>query len=162
MVILAAVVGFAGAVAERRAGRGRGDGHAHRSRTLDRPRLSRPLRPIHHRPDHDGDAARALERLGHAAETVANGEEAVDSVRQLPYDLILMDVQMPVMDGLEATRRIREVSDLNQVPIIAITANAFAEDREQCLKAGMNDFLTKPVDPKKLALVISQHLRKKP
>lgn len=102
-----------------------------------------------------------LHDLGFEVSTAENGAVAIEMLRQQAYDLILMDIQMPVLDGLEATRRIRKISGCDQVPIIAMTANAFAEDREQSLKAGMNDFLTKPVELPKLAFVISQHLVEK-
>ncbi len=103
-----------------------------------------------------------LSKLGLTADAVANGEEACRAVVDLPYDLLLMDLQMPVMDGLEATRRIRkgEVGATNgrQVPIIAMTAHVLQRDREICLKAGMNDFVTKPVDPRTLAEVLDKWL----
>ena len=75
-----------------------------------------------------------------------------------PYALILMDMQMPKMDGLEATRRIRAQPDLQSLPIIAMTANAFAEDREQCFAAGMDDFITKPVKPEILFATVHRWL----
>ena len=74
-----------------------------------------------------------------------NGQEAVDRVRQHAFDLILMDLQMPVMDGLETTRQMRMIEQFADMPVIAMTANVMATDREQCFAAGMNDFMSKPV-----------------
>jgi len=79
-----------------------------------------------------------------------NGEVAVNMVRSKDYDIVLMDMQMPVMDGLEATRIIRADSRFDQLPIIAMTANAMAVDRDRCLEAGMNDHIAKPIDPDQL------------
>ena len=79
-----------------------------------------------------------------------NGEVAIRMLNEGNYDVVLMDMQMPVMDGLTATRVIRQTSKLKDLPIIAMTANAMAGDREKCLEAGMNDHLTKPIDPDKL------------
>ncbi|MBK8254049.1 MAG: response regulator [Polyangiaceae bacterium] len=92
-----------------------------------------------------------LERLGYRADVVANGAEATLAVHQRPYDVVLMDVRMPEMDGIEATRRIRAELPKDQQPrIIALTANAMAEDRKSCEEAGMNDFLSKPITAKEL------------
>ena len=95
-------------------------------------------------------ALRLLERMGYRADVAGNGLEAVQAVQRQPYDVILMDVQMPEMDGLEATRCIRrlspeELGDSKQPHIIAMTANAMREDREKCLAAGMDDYVSKPV-----------------
>ncbi len=85
-----------------------------------------------------------LQKLGLNADLATDGAEAVERVRETSYDLILMDMQMPRMDGLTATRAIRAMSDLRQPRIVALTANAMESDREACLAAGMDDFLSKP------------------
>ena len=95
-----------------------------------------------------------LSRLGFRADAVANGQEAIQSLSTIPYDVVLMDCQMPVMDGYAATKLIRDTSSsvLNhRVPVIATTANAMKGDREICLAAGMDDYISKPVSPKILA-----------
>ena len=99
-----------------------------------------------------------LARLGHHVDTVSNGLEAVEALNRAPYDIILMDMHMPEMDGLEATRRIRAQAppDRRSVPIIAMTASAMAEDRTACLDAGMDAFLSKPVRRPELADTLAQ------
>ena len=91
-------------------------------------------------------AEEMLTSVGLSVETAENGQQAVEAVRQKPYDLVLMDCQMPVMDGYEATRLIRGESRFASLPIIAMTANALPADRDRCLNAGMNEHIAKPID----------------
>ena len=91
-------------------------------------------------------ALRLLQQMGYRADLARNGIEAIESVERQTYDVVLMDVQMPEMDGLEASRRITARWPARQRPrIVAMTANAMQGDREMCLAAGMDDYLTKPI-----------------
>jgi PAS domain S-box-containing protein len=95
-------------------------------------------------------ASRLLERMGHHVDVVADGRQAVTAVERSDYDLVLMDCQMPTMDGYAATRAIRSLKRGRSMPIIALTANAMAEERRRCLDAGMDDYLAKPVSAEQL------------
>jgi CheY-like chemotaxis protein/HPt (histidine-containing phosphotransfer) domain-containing protein len=102
-----------------------------------------------------------LKNLGLRADAVANGQEALKALEAIPYDLVLMDCQMPVMDGYEATRQIRNPRSAvpnHAAPIIAMTANAVRGDREKCLQAGMNDYMAKPASLQTLADVLEKWL----
>ena len=118
-----------------------------------------------------------IERLGFRADVAGNGKEAIEALSRIPYDLILMDCQMPEMDGYEATRQIRKAEKIQSetkesssptasplsprsfhVPIIALTANAMQGDRDKCLKAGMDDYLSKPIRPEELSRILAQWL----
>ncbi|MCP4544550.1 MAG: response regulator [Chloroflexi bacterium] len=105
-------------------------------------------------------ALRLLERMGYQADVASNGLEAVQAVQRQPYDVVLMDMQMPEMDGLEATRRIRarhsESGEKSQPRIIAMTANVIIGDREQCLAAGMDDYVSKPIRVEELVEALNK------
>ncbi len=104
---------------------------------------------------------RMLDRLGASADVVSDGEEAVRAVTESAYALVLMDCQMPVLDGYEATRRIRGLAEpRGRVPIVAMTAGAMTGDRERCLEAGMDDYITKPIEMTELEAVLERFLER--
>jgi len=101
-------------------------------------------------------ATRLLERMGYGADIANDGREAIDALERADYDLVLMDVQMPGLDGLDATRAIRTRWPDRPVRIVAMTANAMEGDRETCLAAGMDDYLSKPIRPDELARALAE------
>ncbi|MDB5875567.1 MAG: hypothetical protein JWQ07_5009 [Ramlibacter sp.] len=104
-------------------------------------------------------ARELLEDAGLAVDVADNGQVALDLVRRNTYDLVFMDMQMPVMDGVTATRELRKFMSAAQLPIIAMTANAMEQDRRKCMEAGMNDFLVKPIDPADLTSMLLRWAR---
>ena len=107
-------------------------------------------------------ARKILEKAGAQVTTAADGQEAVAKAEAGDFDLVLMDVQMPIMDGYEATAALRSQARFGTLPIIAVTAHAMASAREDCLRAGMSDYLTKPLDGKTMINTVAQWLRPKP
>ncbi|MDQ1282754.1 MAG: hypothetical protein QG666_543 [Euryarchaeota archaeon] len=105
-----------------------------------------------------------IKKMGYEVDIVANGHETINALQLMPYNLVLMDCQMPEMDGLEATRRIRQEGSMvlnPNIPIIAMTASAMSGDREKCIKAGMDDFIAKPVRKEELEEMLTEWLREK-
>jgi two-component system sensor histidine kinase/response regulator len=104
-------------------------------------------------------AREMLQDCGFVVDVAENGEVALGLVQKFPYDLVFMDMQMPVMDGVAATREIRRNEKLELLPIVAMTANAMEQDRRKCMEAGMNDFLIKPIDPQEMTTILARWLR---
>ncbi|MDR1044817.1 MAG: response regulator [Candidatus Adiutrix sp.] len=107
-------------------------------------------------------ASRILKNAGLVVEIANNGRQALEMVQAEPYDLVLMDIQMPEMDGIEATHEIRRLPGFDKLPIVAMTAHAMSGDREMSLKAGMNDHINKPINLQELFSTLAKWLRKKP
>jgi CheY-like chemotaxis protein len=127
------------------------------------PQRERDLPLILLAEDNESNIATMMEYLqihGYQISLARNGIEAVQSAKQQKPALILMDIQMPEMDGIEATERIRTEAELAAIPIIAITALAMPGDREKCLAAGATDYLTKPVSLKTLVSIIAQYINR--
>mgnify|MGYP003335873458 FL=1 len=104
-------------------------------------------------------ATEVLGELGLQVEIAGSGREAISMVRTSAFDLVLMDVQMPEMDGLATTRALRSLPEGKVIPIIAMTASALEEDSERCLAAGMDAFLSKPIDEERLIEVVTTTMR---
>jgi PAS domain S-box-containing protein len=145
-----------------RVGDGEGEGETSLL-TGEPPEAPKPLRVLvaEDNPVNQKVTLHQLRRLGYTADVVANGLEVLATLERIPYDLILMDCQMPEMDGYETTRQIRQRENERQLPrvrIVAVTANAMEGDRERCLEAGMDEFVTKPVRVDHLAAVLEQQV----
>ena len=125
------------------------------------PRAARPLRILlaEDNPVNQRLARLLLEKQGHGVAVAANGAEALEAVGREVFDLVLMDVQMPVMDGLECTRAIRERErgTARRLPVVAMTAHALRADRERCLESGMDGYVSKPVRVRELSEAIERY-----
>jgi signal transduction histidine kinase/CheY-like chemotaxis protein len=137
---------------------GRGEGASRGSAEPETPRATVLI--AEDNPVNQKIVAAILRRHGYRVETANHGAEALEILSRVPIDLALMDVQMPVIDGLEATRRIRSDPRWKDLPVIALTAHAMAGDRDRCLAAGMNDYITKPVNRSQLVAVVERYLAK--
>jgi len=102
-------------------------------------------------------AAKILESRGHSVFLADTGRQAVDLFQREAVDVVLMDLQMPEMDGIEATRAIRRMEAGGHTPIVALTAHAMSTDRDRCIAAGMDDYLSKPISPDRLIATVELH-----
>jgi CheY-like chemotaxis protein len=142
--------------------RGPGEGYERRMITENSLAHERPRAAVLLAEDNKTNQLIALALLtkrGHDVDVVETGGEALEKVKSKHYDVVLMDIQMPEMDGLEATREIRKLEQFEKLPIVALTAHALAEEREQCEAAGMNHFVTKPFKPFELHDAVERWVR---
>ncbi len=133
------------------------------SDTEPQPSLAMPILVVDDNNINQMVAEGILNKLGFEIHTAENGKTAIEKLAEKKYSVILMDCQMPVMDGFEATRAIREMADVNsnyKLPIIAMTANAIQGDREKCLAAGMDDYISKPLNPQELVDMVYKWMKK--
>ena len=137
--------------------------HAHSAVQFKNSKITGRILIAEDNPINQKIALKLVEKMGCRADTVGNGQEAITALTRAPYDLILMDCQMPEMDGYEATLKIREIEKLlnkKRIPIIALTAAAMGADQQKCVEVGMDDYLTKPVDFQKVWQVLEKWLKK--
>lgn len=127
--------------------------------TIKRPAGQKPLRILiaEDNPSNQKVLIEMLKRLGYRADGVADGREAVQSLERQDYDLVLMDIKMPEMDGITAAKEIRKLRPVSSPKIVAITAYALEGDREMCLEAGMDDYIAKPVKMNELAGILEKY-----
>jgi CheY-like chemotaxis protein len=129
----------------------------HQQRQISHSATPKHLLVVEDNPINQIVIKRMLERLGHSVDIAEDGDAAIRLVQKTEYDMLLTDVNMPGMDGLRAARWIRGLSDAHaRLPIVALTASATATDRDACLRAGMNDYLTKPIDVESLRAVVER------
>lgn len=105
-----------------------------------------------------------IDKIGYNIKTVENGQQVIEEMKNNAYDLILMDIQMPILDGLEATKKIRDMENVQQskrIPVIAVTAHAMLGDKEKCLNSGMDDYMTKPIEEVELIKKIQKYTTSK-
>ncbi len=138
---------------------------SHHANTLPKKKSGRRILVVEDNPANRILVTETLAVYGHDYVVAENGKVALEILDTADFDAILMDIQMPVMDGVTATRRIREKESETKkprTPIIGVTAHAFREDRDRCLKAGMDDYITKPFQPEDLQKILTQYRRKNP
>ncbi|MBT3313919.1 MAG: response regulator [Anaerolineae bacterium] len=120
-------------------------------------------REVEDNPVNQKVALALLQKAGHSVDIANNGKEAIEMLQKKKYGLVLMDIQMPIMGGFEATRQIRaSEAEESHIPIIAMTAHAMKGDRERCIKAGMDDYISKPIDKRSLFTTVNRWSQKSP
>ena len=120
--------------------------------------MAKRILVVEDNPDNMYVMDRLLTHYGYAVQQAASGEEALNLLRQMPFDLVFMDMQMPGLDGYATVRTLRELPALEHVPVIAITANSMPGDRERSLSAGCTDYVAKPIDTRAVVRLVERYL----